>query len=144
MQRTNTELPTFCYSDWSYFDVKLINITKTPRHWLTLSVTRRIVTGKNVGTFMARSISNITYSESLEKLKEVTPISGSAQIYSLRSNFDVLLTVHLSIVLVINQLDAQNLVLRYVYYMPLHVSSTMCSTSGGQNCIIQPLVSSHL
>jgi hypothetical protein len=28
--------------------------------------------------------------------------------------------------------------------MPLHVSSTMCSSSGGQNCIIQPLVSSRL
>ena len=28
--------------------------------------------------------------------------------------------------------------------MPLHVSSTMCSSSGGQNCIIQHLVSSHL
>jgi len=26
--------------------------------------------------------------------------------------------------------------------MPLHVSSTMCSSSGGQNCIIQHLVSS--
>ena len=25
--------------------------------------------------------------------------------------------------------------------MPLHVSSTKCSSSGGQNCIIQPLVS---
>jgi len=24
--------------------------------------------------------------------------------------------------------------------MPLHVSSTMCSSSGGQNCTIQPLV----
>jgi len=30
------------------------------------------------------------------------------------------------------------------YFMPLHVSSIMCSSSGGQNCIIQPLVSSHL
>jgi len=28
--------------------------------------------------------------------------------------------------------------------MPLHVSSTMCSSSGSQNCIIQHLVSSHL
>ena len=28
--------------------------------------------------------------------------------------------------------------------MPLHVSSTTCSSSGGQNCIIQPLVSLHL
>jgi hypothetical protein len=27
--------------------------------------------------------------------------------------------------------------------MPLHVSSTVCSSSGGQNCIIQHLVSSH-
>ena len=27
--------------------------------------------------------------------------------------------------------------------MSLHVSSTMCSSSGGQNCIIQPLVLSH-
>jgi len=27
--------------------------------------------------------------------------------------------------------------------MPLRVSSTMCSSSGGQNFIIQPLVSSH-
>ena len=27
--------------------------------------------------------------------------------------------------------------------MPLHVSSTMCPSSGGQNCIIQPLVSLH-
>ena len=27
---------------------------------------------------------------------------------------------------------------------PLHVSSTMCSSSGGQICITQPLVSSHL
>jgi len=27
--------------------------------------------------------------------------------------------------------------------MPLHVSSTMCSSSGGQNFIIQHLVSSH-
>jgi len=27
--------------------------------------------------------------------------------------------------------------------MPLHVSSTMCLSSGGQNCITQHLVSSH-
>jgi len=27
--------------------------------------------------------------------------------------------------------------------MPLHVSTTMCSSSGGQNCIIQHLVSSQ-
>jgi len=28
--------------------------------------------------------------------------------------------------------------------MPLHVSSAMCLSSGGQNCIIQHLVLSHL
>jgi len=28
--------------------------------------------------------------------------------------------------------------------MPLHVSSSMFSSSGGQNCVIQHLVSSHL
>jgi len=27
--------------------------------------------------------------------------------------------------------------------MPVHVSSTVCSSSGGQNCTIQHLVSSH-
>ena len=53
--------------------------------------------------------------------------------------FDVLLTVHLSIILAINRLNKQNL-----YYTPLHVLSTMCSSSGGQNCIIQSLVSSHI
>jgi len=57
--------------------------------------------------------------------------------------FYVFLTVYLSIISVINQLNAQNLVLLYVYCMPLHVSSTMCSSSGGHNCIVQHLVSSH-
>ena len=47
--------------------------------------------------------------------------------------FDVLLTVYLSIfILVINQLDARNFILQQVYFVPLHVSSTMCSSSGGQ------------
>ena len=27
--------------------------------------------------------------------------------------------------------------------MPLHVSCTMCPSTGGQNCIIQHMVSSH-
>ena len=54
------------------------------------------------------------------------------------------LSLNLSIIWAINQLNAQNLLLEYVYYTPLHVSSTMCSSSGGQNCIIQHLVSSHL
>ena len=61
------------------------------------------------------------------------------------TNFDVLLTVYLSIIIsVINQFDAQN----FCFTMSLFHTSTcfkhMCSSSGGQNCITQPLVSSHL
>ena len=57
--------------------------------------------------------------------------------------FDVLLTVHLSIFIsVINQLDAQ-----FFFTISLFRASTcfehMCSSSGGQNCITQHLVSSH-
>jgi len=41
------------------------------------------------------------------------------------TNFDVSLTVHLSIFMsVFNQLDAQNLFHNKFYFMPLHVSST--------------------
>jgi len=56
-----------------------------------------------------------------------------------------LLTVHLSILIsVINQLDTQN----FCFTISLFHASTcfelMCSSSEGQNCIIEPLVSSHL
>ena len=59
--------------------------------------------------------------------------------------FDVLLTVHLNIFIsIINQLDTQN----FCFTISLFHASTyfehMCSSSGGQNCITQPLVSSHL
>ena len=41
------------------------------------------------------------------------------------SNFDVLLTVHLTIFIsVFNQLNAQNLFHNKFYFMPLHVSNT--------------------
>ena len=64
---------------------------------------------------------------------------------NLLSFFYVLLTVHLSIFIsVINQLDAQN----FCFTISLFHASTcfehMCSSSGGQNFITQPLVSSHL
>jgi len=59
--------------------------------------------------------------------------------------FDILLTVHLSIFIsVINQLDTQN----FCFTVSLFHASTcfehMCSSSGDQGCIIQPLVLSHL
>jgi len=60
-------------------------------------------------------------------------------------DFDVLLTVHFSMFIsVINQLDAQSFCFTISLF---HVSTCfahMCSLSGGQNCIMQPLVSSHL
>ena len=64
------------------------------------------------------------------------------QLRNRRINFDVLLTVHLSIFIsVINQLDGTKfLFYNKFYFMPLHVSSTMCSSSGGQNYITQTLV----
>jgi len=59
--------------------------------------------------------------------------------------FDVLLTVHLSIFIsVINQLDAQNFCLTVSLFHASTCFEHMCSSSGGQNCITQPLVSSHL
>ena len=63
----------------------------------------------------------------------------------INTHFFNLLTVHLSIFIsVINQLNAQN----FCFTVSLFHASTcfehMCSSSGGQNCITQPLVSSHL
>ena len=74
----------------------------------------------------------------------IVPHSGS-RLKQRNTNFDVLLTVHISIFIsVINQLDAQN----FCFTVSLFHASTcfehMCSSSGGKNCIIQPLVSSHL
>jgi len=60
-------------------------------------------------------------------------------LYSQQKVFVMLILV----ILAINQLNAQILVFNK-FVMSLHVSSSMCSSSGGQNCIIQHLVSSHL
>jgi len=46
-------------------------------------------------------------------------------IFRKKTDFDVLLTVHLSIFIsIINQLDAQDLFHNKFYFLPLHVSST--------------------
>jgi len=62
------------------------------------------------------------------------------------TNFDVLLTVlHLSIFIsVTDQLDAQNFCLTIRLFHACTCFEHMCSSSVGQNCITQPLVSSHL
>ena len=53
------------------------------------------------------------------------------------TDFEVLLTVHLSIFIsVFNQLDAQNLFHNKFYFMPLHVSSTCAHHQDG---IITPI-----
>jgi len=67
------------------------------------------------------------------------------EIVTVNSNFDVLLTVHLSIFMsVINQLDAQNFCFTISLFHAYTCFEYMCSSSGGQNCITQPLISSHL
>ena len=45
---------------------------------------------------------------------------------------------------VINQLDAQNCCFTISLFHASTCFEHMCSSSGGQNCITQPLVSSHL
>jgi len=56
--------------------------------------------------------------------------------------FFVLLTLHLSIfILVINQLDAQNICFTISLFHASTCFEHMRSSSGGQNCITQPLVS---
>ena len=60
-------------------------------------------------------------------------------------NFYVMLTVHLSIFIsVINQLDAQHFCFAICLFHASTCFEHMCSSPGGQNCITQPLVSSHL
>ena len=56
--------------------------------------------------------------------------------------FDVLLTLHLSIfILVINQLDAQSCFTRSLFHASTCFEHHVLISSGGQNCIIQPMVS---
>ena len=57
--------------------------------------------------------------------------------------FDVLLTMHLSIILVTDQLNVQILVYNKYIILLYMFRALLCSPSGGQNCIIQHLVSSH-
>ena len=54
--------------------------------------------------------------------------------------FFVLLTVHLGIILDNDQLDTHFLYLQYVYYNSLHVSSIICSSSGGWIVLMQQSV----
>jgi len=58
-------------------------------------------------------------------------------------NFDVLLTVHLSIILATDQLNAQILVYNKFITFLYMFRALLCSSSGGQNCILQHVVSSH-
>jgi len=56
------------------------------------------------------------------------------------TSFEVLLPVHLSIYSsVINKLEAQNLCFTISLFHASTCFEHMCSSSGGQNCITQPL-----
>ena len=71
-------------------------------------------------------------------------VDGAGKAINTHSEYVILMAFPLQhcIYLNINQLDALN------FIMSLFHASTcfehMCSSSGGQNCIIQPMVSSHL
>ena len=56
-------------------------------------------------------------------------------------SFYILLTVHLDVILVNDQLDA--LFLNVFISTPLHVSSGKCSSSGGPTCINTPSGITH-
>ena len=58
-------------------------------------------------------------------------------------NFYILLTVHLDVMLVNNQLDALFSKCIYFYFTPVHVSSSKCSSSGGTVCINTPSVTTY-
>ena len=68
-------------------------------------------------------------------------------VYSLRLLMMVGVTVrnsHSVFISVINQIDAQNVCFTISLFDASTCFEHMCSSLGGQNCITQPLVSSHL
>ena len=70
----------------------------------------------------ALELNNLTYSFCLTN---TTRSSNSFSMLTGATNFDVLLTVHLSIFIsVFNQLDAQHLFHNKFYFMPVHVLIT--------------------
>ena len=70
---------------------------------------------------------------------------ASKQMEIFRKDFDVLLTVRLTIFFsVINQIDAQNVCFTISLFNASTCFEHMCSPSGGQNCITPLLVSSEL
>ena len=81
----------------------------------------------------------------------VTFLSSSLAYFVMISTFffltffvDVLLAVHFSIIIsVINQLDAQSFCFTTSLFHASTCFKRMCSSSRGQNCITQPLLSSH-
>jgi len=79
-----------------------------------------------------------------EAISEKKTVGRPRQQY-LKANSDVLMTVHLSLFIsVFNQLDAKKFVSQLVLFHASTCFEHTCSSSGGQNCITQPLVSSHL
>ena len=81
----------------------------TLRKWLILS---------DVSGQQSQNVGKNLYHHSLRNNTE-------KRSYKTHPLFYVLLTVHLSVILVTDQLNAQTLVSQYVYYIPLHVSSTI-------------------
>jgi len=105
-----------------------------------------IITQKNLFILHRKHTSTLSYKISwLKRFWDALPLPVKIMRNTKNKFFDVLLTAHLSIFIsVINQLDAQN----FCFTISLFHASTSiehtCSSSEGQNCITQPLVSSFL
>ena len=78
----------------------------------------------SLGGLLAKQIVNAKkYTSHTNYIFNVPPYETTFKLK--QSNFDILLTVHLSIFIsVFNQLDAQNLFYNKFYFMPVHVLST--------------------
>jgi len=92
-----------------------------------------------IGLSHGGSITEHIYTQAIHRITQITTNNKN------NNFFYVLLTVNLSIIIsVINQLDAQNFCFTISLFHAPTCFEHMCSSSGGEKCITQPLVSSHL
>ena len=85
-------------------------------------------------TLLSKTVANKT---------NISPLTSNRTSCPEQQFFDVLLTVHLSIILI-----TDNLMHKFLFYNKFIIflymfRALLCSSSGGQNCIVQHLVSSH-
>jgi len=96
---------------------------------------------------MARSRNSdkwLLASSCLSVCLSVCPIGWTSKKFDIWEFFENLTRKFHFFISVINQPDAQNFCFKISLFHASTCFEHMCSSSGGQNCITQPLVSSHL